>query len=261
MRTGTTDGVTISDLPTVLMTYRGAKTGKVRKTPVMRVEHEGRYEAVASKGGEPTNPQWYASLVADPVIELQDGGDPGVPGAGGWPRTREPSGGAGRWTCTRTMPTTSARPTARSRSSCSNRSAVPPPMSTTSGRAHRSASLATTLSVGFRAVDAAPTWPAGFSQLRVDTLGLKPRSCVRSAPTAPARDGGALGRSRPDPMRFDRRPQADPLRDDPTTTQSEINEHGDGVRWPFGYRTRSRPRSGGKGFVALAPEADSMRRV
>jgi deazaflavin-dependent oxidoreductase (nitroreductase family) len=73
MRTGTTDGVTIKGLPTVLMTYRGAKTGKVRKTPVMRVEHEGRYAAVASKGGAPTNPQWYASLVAEPAIELQDG--------------------------------------------------------------------------------------------------------------------------------------------------------------------------------------------
>lgn len=73
LRTGTTDGVTISGLPTVLMTYRGAKTGKVRKTPVMRVEHDGRYAAVASKGGEPTNPQWYASLVAEPAIELQDG--------------------------------------------------------------------------------------------------------------------------------------------------------------------------------------------
>ncbi|WP_274385138.1 nitroreductase/quinone reductase family protein [Streptosporangium soli] len=53
-RTGTTDGVTISGLPTVLMTDRGAKTGK---TPVMRVEHEGRYAAVASMGGAPTNPQ------------------------------------------------------------------------------------------------------------------------------------------------------------------------------------------------------------
>ncbi|PZS33713.1 MAG: nitroreductase family deazaflavin-dependent oxidoreductase, partial [Pseudonocardiales bacterium] len=56
VRTGTTDGVTISGRPTVLMTYRGAKTGKLRKTPVMRVEHEGHYAAVASKGGEPTNP-------------------------------------------------------------------------------------------------------------------------------------------------------------------------------------------------------------
>src|SRR2546430_3510575 len=73
MRTGTTDGVTIKGLPTVLMTYRGAKTGKIRKTPVMRVEHAGHYAAVASKGGAATNPQWYASLVAEPVIELQDG--------------------------------------------------------------------------------------------------------------------------------------------------------------------------------------------
>jgi deazaflavin-dependent oxidoreductase (nitroreductase family) len=73
VRTGTTDGVTIAGRPIVLMTYRGAKTGKIRKTPVMRIEHEGRYAAVASKGGEPTNPQWYASLVAEPDIELQDG--------------------------------------------------------------------------------------------------------------------------------------------------------------------------------------------
>jgi F420H(2)-dependent quinone reductase len=73
MRTGTTEGVTIKGLPTVLMTYRGAKTRKVRKTPVMRVEHEGRYAAVASDGAAPSNPKWYASLVAEPVIELQDG--------------------------------------------------------------------------------------------------------------------------------------------------------------------------------------------
>src|SRR3954453_15788881 len=73
VRTGTTDGVTIGDRPTVLMTYRGARTGKVRKTPVMRVEHEGRYAVIASKGSAPTNPQWNGSLVAEPVIELQDG--------------------------------------------------------------------------------------------------------------------------------------------------------------------------------------------
>lgn len=71
--TGTTDGVTIQGLPTVLMTYRGAKTGKLRKTPVMRVEHDGRYAAVASKGGMPENPHWYASVAAEPVVELQDG--------------------------------------------------------------------------------------------------------------------------------------------------------------------------------------------
>jgi len=77
-RTGTTDGVTMDNRPTVLMTYRGAKTGKIRKTPVMRVEHEGSYAAVASKGGEPTSPQWYASLLAEPGIELQDGTVTGV---------------------------------------------------------------------------------------------------------------------------------------------------------------------------------------
>ena len=73
LRTGTTVGVTIKGRPTVLITYRGAKTGKIRKIPLMRVEHEGRYAVVASKGGEPTNPQWYSSLVAEPVVELQDG--------------------------------------------------------------------------------------------------------------------------------------------------------------------------------------------
>jgi deazaflavin-dependent oxidoreductase (nitroreductase family) len=72
-RTGTTDGVTVSGLPTVLVTYRGAKSGKLRKTPLMRVEHEGTYAAVASMGGAPANPKWYSSLVAEPVIELQDG--------------------------------------------------------------------------------------------------------------------------------------------------------------------------------------------
>jgi deazaflavin-dependent oxidoreductase (nitroreductase family) len=77
VRTGTTDGVTIRGMPTVLLTYRGVKTGKLRKAPVMRVEHDGRYAAVASKGGAPTNPQWYASLVRDPLIELQDGATAG----------------------------------------------------------------------------------------------------------------------------------------------------------------------------------------
>lgn len=73
MRTGTTAGVTMKDRPTVLITYRGARTGKLRKTPVMRVEHAGHYAAVASKGGEPDNPQWYASLLAAPLVEVQDG--------------------------------------------------------------------------------------------------------------------------------------------------------------------------------------------
>jgi F420H(2)-dependent quinone reductase len=56
-----------------LLTMRGAKTGKVRKVPLMRVEHDGRYAAVASQGGAPKHPVWYHNLVANPRIELQDG--------------------------------------------------------------------------------------------------------------------------------------------------------------------------------------------
>jgi deazaflavin-dependent oxidoreductase (nitroreductase family) len=57
----------------IVMTTRGAKTGKIRKVPVMRVEHDGVYAAVASLGGAPKNPVWYHNLVAHPEVELQDG--------------------------------------------------------------------------------------------------------------------------------------------------------------------------------------------
>jgi deazaflavin-dependent oxidoreductase (nitroreductase family) len=57
----------------VLLTIRGRRSGKLHKVPLMRVEHEGRYAAVASKGGAPDHPVWYANLVANPHIELQDG--------------------------------------------------------------------------------------------------------------------------------------------------------------------------------------------
>jgi deazaflavin-dependent oxidoreductase (nitroreductase family) len=50
----------------------GAKTGKLRKTPLMRVEHDGEYAVVASRGGAPTHPVWYHNLVANPHVELQD---------------------------------------------------------------------------------------------------------------------------------------------------------------------------------------------
>jgi F420H(2)-dependent quinone reductase len=72
---GGTRGTTLRDtgLPVVIMTNRGVRSGKLRKTPVMRVEHEGRYLAVASQGGAPTHPAWYANLVAEPLVELQDG--------------------------------------------------------------------------------------------------------------------------------------------------------------------------------------------
>lgn len=74
---GTTDGVAFKDRPIVLLTYRGSKSGAVRKTPVMRVEHNGSYAAVGSQRGKPTNPQWYSGILADPLVELQDGSKTG----------------------------------------------------------------------------------------------------------------------------------------------------------------------------------------
>jgi F420H(2)-dependent quinone reductase len=72
---GGTAGTTLLDtgLPVVIVTNVGAKTGKVRKTPLMRVEHAGRYAAIASMGGAPKNPVWYDNLRANPRVELQDG--------------------------------------------------------------------------------------------------------------------------------------------------------------------------------------------
>ena len=60
-------------LPVVVLTTVGARTGKIRKTPLMRVEHDGRYAVVASQGGAPTHPVWYHNLRANPTVELQDG--------------------------------------------------------------------------------------------------------------------------------------------------------------------------------------------
>ncbi len=59
--------------PIVVITSKGAKSGKLRKNPVMRVEHDGVYAAIASKGGAPDNPTWYHNFVAYPEVELQDG--------------------------------------------------------------------------------------------------------------------------------------------------------------------------------------------
>ena len=56
-------GATIVGRPVVIVTSRGARSGKLRKNPVMRVEHEGRYAAVASLGGAPEHPQWYHNLL------------------------------------------------------------------------------------------------------------------------------------------------------------------------------------------------------
>ncbi len=76
-KSGGTQGTTLRDtgLPVVIITNRGARSGKVRKTPVMRVEHGGRYAAVASQGGAPTHPFWYHNFRAHPHVVLQDGAD------------------------------------------------------------------------------------------------------------------------------------------------------------------------------------------
>ncbi|WP_242882785.1 nitroreductase family deazaflavin-dependent oxidoreductase [Actinomadura litoris] len=76
-RSGGTEGTTLADtgLPVIILTTRGAKSGKLRKTPLMRVEHEGRYAAVASQGGSPTHPLWYHNVKSDPHVELQDGSE------------------------------------------------------------------------------------------------------------------------------------------------------------------------------------------
>lgn len=67
------EGATLNGKPIILLTTRGAKTGKLRKTPLMRVEHEGQYAVVASLGGAPKNPVWYYNIGADPHVELRDG--------------------------------------------------------------------------------------------------------------------------------------------------------------------------------------------
>ena len=70
---GGTKGTTVRGLPVVVLTSIGARTGKLRKTPLMRVEHDGVRAVVASLGGAPQHPVWYHNLVADPRVELQDG--------------------------------------------------------------------------------------------------------------------------------------------------------------------------------------------
>ncbi|KOV64706.1 nitroreductase family deazaflavin-dependent oxidoreductase [Streptomyces sp. MMG1121] len=72
---GGTKGTTLMDtgMPVILLTTRGAKSGKIRKTPLMRVEHDGAYAVVASQGGAPKHPVWYFNITSDPHVELQDG--------------------------------------------------------------------------------------------------------------------------------------------------------------------------------------------
>jgi deazaflavin-dependent oxidoreductase (nitroreductase family) len=72
-RTNGAEGNEMLGLPVIIVTSVGATTGKLRKTPLMKVEHNGEYLAVASKGGAPEHPVWYYNLVANSQCELRDG--------------------------------------------------------------------------------------------------------------------------------------------------------------------------------------------
>jgi len=73
MASGGKEGTELKGKPVILLTTIGAKTGKVRKTPLMRVEHGGEYAVVASLGGAPKHPVWYFNIKTNPRVELQDG--------------------------------------------------------------------------------------------------------------------------------------------------------------------------------------------
>jgi deazaflavin-dependent oxidoreductase (nitroreductase family) len=70
---GGREGTTMRGLRVIVLTTKGAKSGKLRKSPLMRVEHSGRYAAVASLGGSPQNPVWYYNVITNPLVEVQDG--------------------------------------------------------------------------------------------------------------------------------------------------------------------------------------------
>jgi deazaflavin-dependent oxidoreductase (nitroreductase family) len=72
-RSGGAEGSDNNGKPVIILTTVGAKSGKLRKAPLMRVEHDGEYAVVASLGGAPQNPVWYYNLTANPHVELQDG--------------------------------------------------------------------------------------------------------------------------------------------------------------------------------------------
>ena len=73
MESGGTEHTDMNGMPVILLKSIGAKSGKLRVNPLMRVEHNGEYAVVASLGGAPKHPTWYFNIVADPHVELQDG--------------------------------------------------------------------------------------------------------------------------------------------------------------------------------------------
>lgn len=75
MESGGTEGTLMQGKPVILLTTVGAMSGKLRKTPLMRVSHNGEYAIVASLGGAPKHPVWYHNVKANPRVELQDGAE------------------------------------------------------------------------------------------------------------------------------------------------------------------------------------------
>jgi deazaflavin-dependent oxidoreductase (nitroreductase family) len=72
---GGREGNLMEGVPVIILWTTGRKSGKVRKTPLMRVEHDGSYAVIASLGGAPEHPVWYHNIVNDPVVSLQDGAE------------------------------------------------------------------------------------------------------------------------------------------------------------------------------------------
>jgi deazaflavin-dependent oxidoreductase (nitroreductase family) len=70
---GGTEGLELEGQPCIILTTKGRKSGKLRKSPLIRVEHDGHYAVVASMGGAPNHPVWYLNLLANPDVTLQDG--------------------------------------------------------------------------------------------------------------------------------------------------------------------------------------------
>ena len=120
MESGGTEGTELQGKPVILLTTIGAKSGKLRKTPLMRVEHNGEYAVVASLGGAPKNPVWYYNVKANPRVELQDGSrNPRLRLRARCSATRRPPGGSAACRPGPTTRTIRRRRTARFRSSCS----------------------------------------------------------------------------------------------------------------------------------------------
>jgi deazaflavin-dependent oxidoreductase (nitroreductase family) len=118
-RTGGAEANTLREtgIPIVIITTKGAKSGKLRKFALMRVEHDGEYALVASKGGAPDHPGWYHNIVGEPLVMIQDGPEPRDYRAEIVTGDERAECGNAAWREMRPTPSTRRRPTARTRSS------------------------------------------------------------------------------------------------------------------------------------------------